>query len=273
MAGDVVSRMDVQVVHEQRPLDAVRTRELVDELVARLLDAVREHRVQLEAVAGRQRSVLDDCRTALRSGAERADPLAQLDGSRAMAEPEADEAIHASRHCTPLRRARDVENALVRALGVDVGGTFTDGVLVSGGEVRTAKVLTRARQEESVLAVADALGATDVDRFTHGTTIATNALLEGRGARTAFVATEGFEHLLYLRRQTRAHLYRPCAERPPPLVPLEHCVGVRGRMGPHGELAPLALSSLPEIHPDAEAIAICLLFSFLDPRHEQAVAR
>jgi len=161
----------------------------------------------------------------------------------------------------------------VRALGVDVGGTFTDGVLVSGGEVRTAKVLTRARQEESVLAVADALGATDVDRFTHGTTIATNALLEGRGARTAFVATEGFEHLLYLRRQTRAHLYRPCAERPPPLVPLEHCVGVRGRMGPHGELAPLALSSLPEIHPDAEAIAICLLFSFLDPRHEQAVAR
>jgi N-methylhydantoinase A len=158
----------------------------------------------------------------------------------------------------------------VRALGIDVGGTFTDAVLVSDGEVRTAKVPTARRQEESVLAAAAAVGADDVERFAHGTTIATNALLERRGARTAFVANQGFEHLLHLRRQTRAHLYRPCAEHPPPLVPLERCAGVRGRIGRDGELEPLDLATLPEL--DAEAIAVCLLFAFHDDRHERAVA-
>src|SRR5437867_1392703 len=114
-------------------------------------------------------------------------------------------------------------------LGVDVGGTFTDAVLLSGGELRTAKVPTARRQAESVLSAAEAVGVSPghVERFRHGTTVATNALLERRGARTAFVATEGFEHLLHLRRQNRAHLYRLCAEHPPPLVPLERCVGVR----------------------------------------------
>ena len=158
----------------------------------------------------------------------------------------------------------------MRALGIDVGGTFTDAVLVADGRVTTAKVPTRARQEESVAAAAAAAGAADLDRFTHGTTIATNALLERRGARTALVATEGFEHVLHLRRQTRAHLYRPCAEHPPPLVPLERCVGIRGRISRDGELVPLDLASLPEL--DAEAIAVCLLFSFRDPSHERAVA-
>ncbi|MDQ3671680.1 MAG: hydantoinase/oxoprolinase family protein, partial [Actinomycetota bacterium] len=158
----------------------------------------------------------------------------------------------------------------MRALGIDVGGTFTDAVLVSDGEVRTAKVPTQQRQEESVITAARAVGAHDLDRFTHGTTIATNALLERRGARTAFVTNVGFEHLLQLRRQTRAHLYRPCVEHPEPLVPLERCVGVSGRIGRDGELQRLDLATLPEL--DAEAIAVCLLFSFRDSRHEQAVA-
>jgi N-methylhydantoinase A len=158
----------------------------------------------------------------------------------------------------------------MRALGIDVGGTFTDAVLVVDGEVRTAKVPTAAQQEESVLAAAEAVGATDVGRFTHGTTIATNALLERRGARTAFVTNAGFEHVLHLRRQTRAHLYRPCAEHPAPLVPLERCAGVTGRLGPDGELEPLDLDSLPEV--EADAIAVCLLFSFRDATHERAVA-
>ena len=157
----------------------------------------------------------------------------------------------------------------MRALGIDVGGTFTDAVLVADGAVLTAKVPTREHQEESVLAAASAVGAKDLDRFTHGTTIATNALLERRGARTAFVSTAGFEHLLHLRRQTRAHLYRPCVDHAPPLVPIERCAGVTGRMGPEGELVPLDLSTLPRI--DAEAIAVCLLFSFRYPGHEQAV--
>ena len=102
----------------------------------------------------------------------------------------------------------------MNVLGVDVGGTFTDAVLLADGELRTAKVPTARRQEESVLAAAHAVGAEGVERFTHGTTVATNALLERKGARTAFVATAGFEHMLHLRRQNRAQLYRLCAAHP-----------------------------------------------------------
>jgi N-methylhydantoinase A len=159
----------------------------------------------------------------------------------------------------------------VAILGVDVGGTFTDAVLLTDeNEFRTAKIPTEVRQEESVLAAAAAVGAAGVDRFTHGTTVATNALLERKGARTAFVATAGFEHLLHLRRQDRAELYRLCAEHPAPLVPLERCFGVRERVGPDGVIAPLELDSLPQL--DVEAVAVCLLFSFRDPTHERAVA-
>src|SRR5215210_888716 len=158
----------------------------------------------------------------------------------------------------------------VGVLGIDVGGTFTDAVLVEDGEVRTAKVPTARHQEESVVAAADAVDARDVERFTHGTTVATNALLERKGARTAFVATAGFEHLLHLRRQNRKHLYRLCESHPEPLVPLERCHGVRERMGREGVVEPLDLDSLPEL--DAEAVAVCLLFSFRDPAHEQSVA-
>lgn len=155
-------------------------------------------------------------------------------------------------------------------LGIDVGGTFTDAVLLVDGRLTTAKVPTARRQEESVVEAARAAGAAVVERFTHGTTIATNALLERKGARTAFVATEGFEHLLHLRRQTRAHLYRLCEAHAEPLVPLERCYGVRERIGPDGVIEPLDLASLPEI--EAEAVAVCLLFSCRDGSHEREVA-
>jgi N-methylhydantoinase A len=155
-------------------------------------------------------------------------------------------------------------------LGVDVGGTFTDAVLLDGDTLTTAKVLTAERQEESVVAAARAAGARAVERFAHGTTVATNALLERKGARTAFVTNEGFEHLLHLRRQTRAHLYRLCARHPEPLVPLDRCYGVRGRMVPDGELVPVDVATLPEI--EADAIAVCLLHADRHPAHERAVA-
>jgi N-methylhydantoinase A len=163
-----------------------------------------------------------------------------------------------------------MQSSGVAILGVDVGGTFTDAVLLDGATVRTAKVPTAQRQEESVLAAARAVGAVDVERFAHGTTVATNALLERRGARTAFVSNVGFEHLLHTRRQTRAHLYRLCEEHPAPLVPLERSFGVPGRIGPDGELEPLG--EVPDIG-DAEAIAVCLLFAFRDPSHEREVVR
>jgi N-methylhydantoinase A len=158
----------------------------------------------------------------------------------------------------------------VAVLGVDVGGTFTDAVLVEAGTVRTAKVRTALQQEEAVIAAARAVGVRDIERFAHGTTVATNALLERSGARTAFVTTAGFEHLLHLRRQNRAHLYRLCAQHPDPLVPLERCFGVAERLGPDGVVRPLELASLQL--PEAEAVAVCLLFSFRDPGHERAVA-
>ena len=162
-----------------------------------------------------------------------------------------------------------MQSTRVAILGVDVGGTFTDAVLLDDGRVRTAKVPTAERQEESVLAAARAVGAQDVERFAHGTTTATNALLERRGGRTAFVGNAGFEHLLHLRRQTRAHLYRLCAQHPEPLVPLERCHGVRGRLGPAGELEPLG--EIPDVG-DVDAVAVCLLFSFRDASHERAAA-
>src|SRR5436190_17356005 len=155
-------------------------------------------------------------------------------------------------------------------LGVDVGGTFTDAVLLEDGRVSTGKVLTAQRQEESVLTAARAAGAREVERFAHGTTVATNALLERKGARTAFVTNAGFEHLLHLRRQPRAQRYRPCADWPEPLVPIERCHGVHGRMGPHGELEPLDLASLPEV--EADAVAVCLLHAYRESGHERAVA-
>jgi N-methylhydantoinase A len=157
-------------------------------------------------------------------------------------------------------------------LGVDVGGTFTDAVLLEDGELRTTKVPTAPRQEESVLAAVDAVGGGEIERFTHGTTVATNMLLERKGARTAFVATAGFEHLLHLRRQNRAHLYRLCEAHPEPLVPLERCHGVRERSGPAGVVRPLELDSLPDLGDDVEAVAVCLLFAFRDASHEHAVA-
>ena len=155
---------------------------------------------------------------------------------------------------------------------MDVGGTFTDAVLLEDGELRTVKVPTARRQEASVVEAAEAVGAGEVERFTHGTTAATNALLERKGARTAFVATAGFEHLLHLRRQNRAHLYRLCEGHPEPLVPLERCHGVRERIGPEGVLEPLALDSLPQLGEEVEAVAVCLLFSFRNSSHERAVA-
>src|SRR5262249_57214207 len=103
-----------------------------------------------------------------------------------------------------------------------------------------------------------------------GTTVATNALLERKGARTASVTNAGSEHLLHLRRQARAQLYRPCAQQPEPLVPLGRCFGVHGRMGTAGELEPLDLETLPAI--DAEAIAVCLLHADRHPEHERRVA-
>src|SRR5205085_9030246 len=128
-------------------------------------------------------------------------------------------------------------------LGVDVGGTFTDAALLTPDGLVTAKAPSTPRdQSEGVLAAVaaalDAAGvsASEVTRFAHGMTVGTNALLEGKVARTALFATEGFTDLEELGRQARAELYRLCTAHPPPLVPTELRIPVPERAGPDGVL-------------------------------------
>ncbi len=166
-------------------------------------------------------------------------------------------------------------------LGVDVGGTFTDAVVAAGGRLVTAKAPTTPEdQSEGVLAAVEAAlekagaDAEAIEAFAHGTTVATNALLEGDGARTVLVATRGFEDVVELGRQARADLYRLCAAHPAPLVPPERRVGAPERMTPDGPETPLAdpaalAAEIAALEP--EAVAVCLLHAYRHPEHEQAL--
>ncbi len=125
-------------------------------------------------------------------------------------------------------------------------------------------------------AVARAIDAVDgrgrVDELAHGTTVATNALLEGRGATVALVATDGFADEIEIARQTRPSLYDPFVDRPAPLVPRVLRFGVSGRLdGRGGEIAPFD-GAVPTIPDTVDAIAVCLLHADLDAGHERAVA-
>jgi len=170
-------------------------------------------------------------------------------------------------------------------LGVDVGGTFTDAVLLAGATIHTAKSPTTPDdQSEGVLAAIEAvLGeagaeAESVEHFAHGMTVGTNALLERRGARTLLIATAGFTDLLEIARQNRPSLYRLCEDRPPPLSPAELRIGVRERVGPEGIIEALSDEEIGRVvgevrRLEPEAVAICLLFSHLEAAHEAALAR
>src|SRR3954447_16093032 len=155
-------------------------------------------------------------------------------------------------------------------LGVDVGGTFTDAVLVAGDRLHTAKAPSTPKDQsegvmEAVQGARDAAGAApgDVEIFAHGMTVATNALLEGTGARTALVATEGFLDLVELGRQARRELYRLCAAHPAPLLPPQRRFAAPERMGPDGVLRELTDDAAAELADDVaraepEAVAVCL---------------
>jgi N-methylhydantoinase A len=165
-------------------------------------------------------------------------------------------------------------------LAVDTGGTFTDLVLLRDGAIRTLKVpSTPDDPARAVLeGIREILSEDDGFALLHGSTVATNALLERRGARVVLVTNEGFEDVIEIGRQNRPQLYALVGHRLPPLVARGDRIGVRGRLGPDGEeITPLDAEGLGGLagevtEHDVESVAICLLHSYADPRHEEAVA-
>ena len=163
-------------------------------------------------------------------------------------------------------------------VGVDVGGTFTDLVaLTADGGITVRKVpSTPDDPARGMVGALDALRV-PIELLVHGTTVATNALLERTGARVALVTTAGFEDLLWLRRQDRAALYDLGRHHPEPLVTRDRVVGVRERAGPDGVVVPLdetdvvrTVERVAALAP--EAVAVALLFAFRHPAHERALA-
>jgi N-methylhydantoinase A/oxoprolinase/acetone carboxylase beta subunit len=191
-------------------------------------------------------------------------------------------------------------------VGADTGGTFTDLVSADG---RSTKVLST--RDDPGQAVADGLAALaaepagpepaagggagpevggDTDAWAagasggpggvvrpellaHGTTVATNALLERRGAPVALVTTDGLADVIEIARQDRPSLYDQLASRPEPLVPRRWRYEVSARLAADGtELRPVDPDAVPDVDPAAEAVAVCLLHADLDPAHERAVA-
>ena len=168
-------------------------------------------------------------------------------------------------------------------LGVDVGGTFTD--LALWDEARRRLTVFKlpsvpGNPADGILAglrsiiVRDGVAPADLSFVAHGTTVATNALLEKKGARTAVITTRGFRDLLEIARQKRPHLYDLQADKPQTLVPRDLRFEVRERLLPDGTvLEKLSLddvrSTLDAMPPDVDAIAICFLYSFLDASHER----
>ncbi|HAX82821.1 MAG TPA: hypothetical protein DCY40_09685, partial [Actinobacteria bacterium] len=158
-------------------------------------------------------------------------------------------------------------------VAVDIGGTFTDLVFWDGSTVRTAKVTTTADQSDGLVAGIDAIGARGVD-LVHGTTVATNAVLQRRGARTALVTDAGFEDVIEIGRQDRPSLYDTAVTRPAPLALASLRFGVPGRatFSASSDVPDLTamIAEVTAAHP--EAVAVALLYGFAHPEREAAVA-
>jgi N-methylhydantoinase A len=168
-------------------------------------------------------------------------------------------------------------------IGIDTGGTFTDFVVARGRRFLAFKVPSTPHDPaEAILSgIARALSqavASEID-IVHGTTVATNALLERKGARTALITTDGFQDVIEIGRQARPQLYNLMVTRPEPLVPRELRFGARERIAPDGSvIVPLDEGHLANIveqiaKSGVESVAVSLLFSFANPRHEQLIAR
>ncbi len=162
-------------------------------------------------------------------------------------------------------------------IGVDIGGTFTDFVVFDGALHSFKLPSTPSSPETAVLRGLHRVGLTEGTEVVHGSTVATNAVLERRGARTALITTEGLRDVLSIGRQNRSELYDLNADRPEPLVPRNLSFEVRERLDHRGEvLTPLQADALPGLVAElklsgAESVAVCLLFSFLNAEHEMQI--
>ncbi|MEE8262958.1 MAG: hydantoinase/oxoprolinase family protein [Gammaproteobacteria bacterium] len=164
-------------------------------------------------------------------------------------------------------------------LGIDTGGTFTDFVFYNGKRIAIHKVLsTPHAPEEAILQGMAEMGLAARDlRVVHGSTVATNAVLEGKGVRTAFITNRGLRDMLTIGRQARRELYNLQPEAIAPPVPRGLCLETGGRLGADGSvIEPLTEDDLQDLRAAVErlapqAVAINLLFSFLDDRFERAI--
>ncbi|HEX2623534.1 MAG TPA: hydantoinase/oxoprolinase family protein, partial [Phototrophicaceae bacterium] len=168
--------------------------------------------------------------------------------------------------------------------GVDIGGTFTDLVLSVDGRLVIHKLLsTPGDPSQAMLAGLNAItapypgGLDGLVSVAHGSTVATNAILERKGAKIALITTQGFRDVLFIGRQNRPKLYELHPTLPPPLVPRERCHEVPERLEYTGKvLTPLDLTALDTVldtiaAQEVEAVAVCLLYSFVNPSHEHAI--
>jgi N-methylhydantoinase A len=172
-------------------------------------------------------------------------------------------------------------------IGVDIGGAFTDGTLVDSvtGKVTTSKVLTTPEDPaEGFIAAVQKLLDIDgniapdaIEHVVHATTVSTNAIIEGKTAKTAFVTTEGFRDMLEIARKIRPSLYDLQFEKPLPLVPRQLCFEVPERLNAKGQIVtPLDEKALAEVveriaESGVEAVAVCLLHSYRNPDHERRI--
>jgi N-methylhydantoinase A len=164
-------------------------------------------------------------------------------------------------------------------VGVDTGGTFTDFVVTRGGVIEVFKEFsTPTRPEEAILRGMATIGGAAALEVIHGSTVATNALLERKGARTALLTTAGFEDVLVIGRQTRRELYNISVTRPEPIVTDELRLGIQERVLYDGTVeTAIDLDQVKGIvdqlrREHVESVAVCLLFSFANPSHENAIA-
>jgi N-methylhydantoinase A len=164
----------------------------------------------------------------------------------------------------------EITGGISMIIGSDVGGTFTDTVFISKGDITVSKVPTTPHDFTEGVIQGIAQVSKEYNRIVHGMTVGTNTVLQRKGAKTTLITNKGFKDILEIGRQNRPSLYDFSVDKPPPLVPRNRRLEVSGRINHKGHV----LEDIPEIItiPDGtEAVAVCLLHSYANPVHEKKI--